>query len=300
MHLGEEAALADFVRVFEIGRRGIRVLGGPVTDDEKGAGRLWRDGHAPNLAGVGRNARPGVVGIWELQIGRSVSDCGVLFQKLQLWVDEEKRPGPEAMAVDEWLLETVVCPVLRVYPWEGTWGSLGYFGKIAEARELFPELSWVRRWTGGGLVDHRSDWTYTLVVPSGESLATTRGADSYQMIHEILMEVLQLERIEARISDGNQTTGANACFENPVAHDLLGQGGRKLAGAGQRRSKTGLLHQGSVASPCGGAGENLQRAECFAAHLGSSWESFAGEPSRTDLERRVVARYARSEWLERR
>jgi hypothetical protein len=71
----------------------------------------------------------------------------VVFERLHLWIDPLERPGPEAMAVDEWLLENATLPVLRVYRWRGEWGSVGYFGKLAEARHSFPGISWVRRWT---------------------------------------------------------------------------------------------------------------------------------------------------------
>ena len=39
-----------------------------------------------------------------------------MLDELMLWIDPVKRPGPEAMAVDEWLLETAAAPVLRVSP----------------------------------------------------------------------------------------------------------------------------------------------------------------------------------------
>ena len=39
----------------------------------------------------------------------------MVFERLLLWLDPVKRPGPEAMAVDEWLLETAAQPILRVY-----------------------------------------------------------------------------------------------------------------------------------------------------------------------------------------
>ncbi len=173
-----------------------------------------------------------------------------LFRKLLLWIDPEARPGPEAMAVDEWLLETATTPVLRVYRWAGDWASVGYFGQLAAARAAFPGAGVVRRWTGGGMVDHRADWTYTLAVPLTEPLANQRGAGSYRDIHEILAHVLDGEGITASLSLGAEETGDALCFANPVTHDILGQGGIKLAGAGQRRSLQGLLHQGSVAVPC--------------------------------------------------
>lgn len=222
-----------------------------------------------------------------------------VFGKLRLWMDPVLRSGPEAMAVDEWLLETATTPVLRVYGWAGEWASVGYFGGITAARAAFPGVNLVRRWTGGGMVDHRADWTYTIVAPHSEPLAGWRGADSYRHIHAALAGTLVVEGIEARVSGGEHETGAAACFENPVRHDLLGAGGRKLAGAGQRRSRQGLLHQGSVAASCGD-GISRRRAEEFAGQLSGEWEIFPEEPASGDLARRVEIRYGRGEWTNRR
>ena len=107
----------------------------------------------------------------------------MLLDSLDLWIDPTPRPGPEAMAVDEWLLEHVNTPTLRVYDWMGEWGSLGYFGKLSEARSSIPGVSWVRRWSGGGIVDHRNDWTYTLVLPKQPSQGTLKSSESYFAIH---------------------------------------------------------------------------------------------------------------------
>ncbi len=221
----------------------------------------------------------------------------VIFERMQLWMDPVSRPGPEAMAVDEWLLETTSCPVLRVYAWEGAWASLGYFGRIGEAQESLADVSWVRRWTGGGLVDHRADWTYTLVVPKTEPVSSSRGAESYREIHRILSLTLATEGIESRLCGGDLSSDAAWCFENPVSHDLLGSENRKLAGAGQRRSRTGLLHQGSVAIP---ALHPTARAEKFASLLAKTWQMFEREPCPIDIERRTNLRYSRDEWLFRR
>jgi lipoyl(octanoyl) transferase len=221
------------------------------------------------------------------------------FEKLQLWVDPVQRQGPEAMAVDEWLLETVECPVLRVYEWAGEWASVGYFGELRVARDLFPAVELVRRWTGGGMVDHRRDWTYSLAVPRGEKWAEARGAASYRQIHEAVAAVLRGEGIEAWLSGGMGETGAAACFENPVSHDVLGRGSVKLAGAGQRRSRQGLLHQGSVAGRCVGEASQC-RAMALADKLAETWECFDRAPNYADLASRIAARYGRPEWLGRR
>lgn len=219
-----------------------------------------------------------------------------LFETLQLWIDESPRSGPENMAVDEWLLANVEVPTLRVYRWEENWGSLGYFGSIVEARETFPGVNWVRRWTGGGLVDHRDDWTYTLVVPIGDPLARQRGAESYRLIHEALGQVLESGGV--RLSAGHEVTGAAACFENPVEHDLVDAAGRKRAGAGQRRTKTGLLHQGSVSGNLE-INASRERAEALAAVLAPQVRDFQGKPGDEEIGR-LVGRYREKDWAERR
>lgn len=224
----------------------------------------------------------------------------MVFQRLSLWLDPVKRPCPEAMAVDEWLLETAAHPVLRVYGWLGDWGSIGYFGRLDEARVSFHgAIDWVRRWTGGGAVDHRADWTYTVVSPFAEPLTRLKGAESYRLLHDALAEALRMESIDARLSTGSEETGATLCFENPVNHDLMDSQHRKLAGAGQRRTKHGLLHQGSVASSCDAAVSET-RAKRLASLLSESWELVSLDPPREDLLERMAKRYAASSWTTRR
>lgn len=221
-----------------------------------------------------------------------------LFETLQLWFDETARSGPENMAVDEWLLTNAEVPLLRVYRWEENWGSLGYFGSISEARDTFPGVNWVRRWTGGGLVDHRDDWTYTLVVPIHERLATQRGAESYRLIHEVLGNVLAAEGAGIQLSVGSYATGAAACFENPVEHDLVDGQGLKRAGAGQRRTRAGLLHQGSVSGSLGGAA-SWKRAEAFGALLARDVQVYQQNAGDEKIGR-LMGRYLEKDWTGRR
>lgn len=162
---------------------------------------------------------------------------------LMLWNDETAREGPENMAVDEWLWSAVTTPLLRVYRWSGDWMSIGYFSPCSEVPA---GRNFVRRPTGGGLVDHRDDWTYTLMVPRGYALAEMQGRDSYQVIHEAVGDGLAQEGIACQLLVEEVSDDSAFCFQKPVAHDLVDARGRKLAGAGQRRGKHGLLHQGSV------------------------------------------------------
>jgi lipoate-protein ligase A len=222
-----------------------------------------------------------------------------VFGTLRLWIDPVARPGPEAMAVDEWLMETADAPVLRVYRWLGNWGSIGYFGALDDAMRDLPGLEWLRRWTGGGTVDHRTDWTYTVIAPADEPLARLRGAESYRRLHAALAAALRAEGIDARLSTGAQPSGSLLCFENPVSHDLIDAAGRKLAGAGQRRTRQGLLHQGSLALMNMDPHE-ARRAERLADCLAIKWDAKAYHPQPELMAHKIAQRYACHAWTQRR
>jgi len=74
------------------------------------------------------------------------------------------------MALDEALLENVSRlgkPVLRFYGWTGPAATFGYFQKISEAERATHLRPLIRRPTGGGIVPHDADWTYSAVFPPG-------------------------------------------------------------------------------------------------------------------------------------
>ena len=157
------------------------------------------------------------------------------------------------MAVDQLLMELVGQragdrPILLVYEWFEPTVTFGYFLPLSDATDAFPDdkLTYVRRWTGGGVVDHRVDITYTLAIPREHPLSTARGAESYRVIHQTLADALSKLGESVRLTVVDEGDGAAACFVNPVAYDLTNAVGRKVAGAGQRRTRHGLLHQGSV------------------------------------------------------
>jgi lipoate-protein ligase A len=209
---------------------------------------------------------------------------------LNLWIDPVERDGPENMAVDEWLAETCGEPVLRSYRWEPGWGSCGYFIKAAELPDR--PLRWVRRWTGGGIVDHRADWTYTLWVPNGFGLAEAKGGESYRVVHAALVAALRASGVEALLAGALPATAGGECFLQPVEHDVLDAGGRKLAGAGQRRTARGLLHQGSVAA--------APRPEELAAGLAEEVVRRDFAPDAGWIAAKVAERYGADAWMERR
>lgn len=149
------------------------------------------------------------------------------------------------MAVDEALLREVTTPVLRLYQWESPAVSLGYFQSAALAPAGRP---FIRRYTGGGLVDHAADMTYTIVLPRAHPWMELSAPESYRLIHEGVQAVLTACGVGSVLIPEASLLESDACFQKPVRHDIVA-GSLKLSGAAQRRTREGLLHQGSILLP---------------------------------------------------
>src|SRR5512139_3782603 len=86
------------------------------------------------------------------------------------WFLLESGAGDPAgnMACDEALLERVSLegsPALRCYGWSVPAATFGYFQRHADVSGLTPLRPLIRRPTGGGVVPHDADWTYSVAVP---------------------------------------------------------------------------------------------------------------------------------------
>lgn len=170
----------------------------------------------------------------------------MLFPELVRLDDPEPHPAALNMAIDEVLLRTATIPLLRTYRWSRPSVSFGYFAKFAEIERDWPEREAVRRWTGGGIVAHGEDFTYSLLIPHDCAFFKMRTADSYRAIHACLATALGVGA-EALAPQPAPKVSA-ACFANAARHDVV-VGSTKVAGAAQRRTRFGLLHQGSIQYP---------------------------------------------------
>jgi len=198
------------------------------------------------------------------------------------------------MAVDETLLREVREPVLRIYEWNVPAVSLGYFQPAA----LAGARPFVRRYTGGGLVDHAHDLTYTLVLPRTHPWMQLSAPDSYCHVHRGVQAALAACGIESELTRVAHASESDACFQKPVRFDIVAAE-RKLSGAAQRRTREGLLHQGSILLPDPSQNSSLRDAfaQAFAARLEltlSPGDLTAAETARAvDLER---DRYTTDAW----
>src|SRR5262249_11796081 len=74
--------------------------------------------------------------------------------------------------------------ILRFYSWSEPAASFGYFQKYAEVGKMTLLRPLVRRPTGGGLVPHDADWTYSAVFPPTDAWYELKAIESYRCIHE--------------------------------------------------------------------------------------------------------------------
>jgi lipoyl(octanoyl) transferase len=244
----------------------------------------------PELAG--EQAQPLSVGCWMLDV--ACSDSSLL----------NSGPCPPAwnMALDEALLEAAPRlgqPVLRFYGWTEPAASFGYFQRFAEVERATRLRPLVRRPTAGGIVPHDADWTYSLAFPAGHEWFRLTAVESYRRVHTWLQAAFAKLRVETELASCGRKSAPGQCFVGHEKFDLLWQG-RKIAGAAQRRTRAGLLIQGSVQPPPLG----LRRADwegAMVAVAGEPWEEIQPDATlRERVEQLVEQKYAQETFLKKR
>ena len=226
-----------------------------------------------------------------------------LFGRIEVYNDFTPRSAAMNMAIDEALLDSVAVPSIRFYRWQSPALSFGYFGKFADVAEYATERDLVRRWTGGGIVFHGEDLTYSIVIPVSDQIFAESSMSLYEKIHRTLVNALAetaQPAVVAAIADrGARVSDAcynEHCFANPVSADVM-VNGRKVAGAAQRRTRASLLHQGSI--------QNVDLAnglaERFAKKLSNNRET-RSLPNAVHYRAEEIAarKYATEDWLRKR
>jgi lipoyl(octanoyl) transferase len=219
-----------------------------------------------------------------------------LLGALEVYHDDIPRSAAMNMAVDEALLGSATFPMLRFYRWRDPALSFGYFGSYAEVADQRGEREIVRRWTGGGVVPHGADLTYSVIIPASHPFFARTSLAIYSDLHDAIREALNENGIAAILANAVSPKISEECFANAVRADVISQG-QKIAGAAHRRSRAGLLHQGSIqkADLPDRFRNDLARAIC---------DRFEDKSLSTEVIDRALGiaqtKYATAEWLMRR
>ena len=168
-----------------------------------------------------------------------------MLDQLHVFDDAAPKSAALNMAVDEALLESAAAPLLRFYRWRRPSISFGYFGRYAEVADESGHREIVRRWTGGGIVPHGDDLTYSVIIPVSDPFFAHSSLEIYAKLHEAIRLALQANGVDASLAGSAAPKISEACFANAVRADVI-TNGQKIAGAAHRRTRGGLLHQGSI------------------------------------------------------
>lgn len=167
------------------------------------------------------------------------------------WLESGNDPGPMQMAVDAALMDRARATgeaTLRVYGWSRPTLS---FGRHESVRTRFTaerlgamRVDAVRRPTGGRVLLHEGEVTYSVTAPAA---ADESVRDGFARINRLLTAALA--RLGVGVAEAPRgralRPGADACFAEPSAGELIVDG-RKLVASAQRRDHGALLQHGSI------------------------------------------------------
>ncbi|GAB4297074.1 MAG: lipoate--protein ligase family protein [Desulfuromonadia bacterium] len=169
----------------------------------------------------------------------------------------QESDAPTVMAVDEAILslfgDDQPMPTLRFYGWNPPALSLGRNqmpDQILDLEKCRREgVPLVRRITGGGIIYHADEITYSITC-APHHLPDTRGVKgSYRILTSFLQETYQglglSPRYAADLSEGGKILRSDFCFAGHEPFDIL-IGGKKLGGNAQRRVRGKIFQHGSI------------------------------------------------------
>lgn len=143
-------------------------------------------------------------------------------------------------------------PQLYFYEWEKPSATYGYFIKPETLFKYSDALDVARRPTGGGVLFHLWDLSFSVIIPSHHPGYSTDIMLNYKFINDAVLEAV-ISTLGRPISGSllpvdpvplNDKTPF-FCFAKPTKYDVIIDG-KKIAGAAQRRGQNGYLHQGSI------------------------------------------------------
>ncbi|MDD2804659.1 MAG: hypothetical protein PHV33_03830 [Elusimicrobiales bacterium] len=217
----------------------------------------------------------------------------------------------EQMAADEALCEALPAPyVLRFYNWKAPGVTFGYSQRrkavgeaVAAAGSAITAI--VRRPTGGGIVFHETDLTFSFIFHAPG--VYFEPGKTYERLHRsINAEYARLgvsfDLLNEKTKDYAVNDPVMNCFSKPVDKDIL-YNGKKVLGGALRKLGDYMLYQASFQAPDARANAPLHRnaiIKALGGEYGLEWET-VGIPADTLAKTAETAglKYRTPGWNER-
>lgn len=180
--------------------------------------------------------------------------------RLNLELIESLPAAPKSIMDKDSLLLSTLSPegplLLHLYEWSAPSLTYGHFSDPSKHLNLDAvhqlQLQMARRPTGGGIIFHLTDFAFSILIPANHPRFSLNTLENYSFINGWVSKVVsefslghQNPSLYKQESSSLNTKHYPFCMAKPTLYDLL-INGKKVGGAAQRRTKQGLLHQGSL------------------------------------------------------
>jgi lipoate-protein ligase A len=178
-----------------------------------------------------------------------------LTMKRWRFIYSGSKPPALNMAIDEALLEMHISscvPIFRIYGWQPHGFSLGYSQNPASV--LYVDrceqngIPFVKRVTGGGIIFHGDEVTYSIACSEEDIGPVNSVKDAYKLLCEFILETYRrfgLNPYFAIENPNREKVKSTFCFSSFEDYDIL-IGGKKIGGNAQRRKKKVIMQHGSI------------------------------------------------------
>ncbi len=160
--------------------------------------------------------------------------------------------GADNMRVDQESLDlqkkSDAKPILRFFRWEHPTLSYGRLQHAEAANQMGKDYGVseiVQRPTGGGMVVHDKDLSFSLAWQRGVFLLNPK--DAYRTIHQVVRESVKEMGTDTLFYKpfGKKQQLSGICFSEPVENDILFRN-EKIVGGALRMTHWGCLYQGNI------------------------------------------------------
>ncbi len=156
------------------------------------------------------------------------------------------------MAYDEAMFQmyshNLIPPTLRIYGWHPAGVSFGYFQDASIINNIKEgNVPYVRRMTGGGMIYHKDDISYSIICSRSDLNIKGTVDDSYRILCSFLIRFYESLELKAEFS-GYKEEGSDSgglCCMAKERYDITIKG-RKIGGNAQRRRKDIVFQHGSI------------------------------------------------------
>jgi lipoate-protein ligase A len=215
------------------------------------------------------------------------------------------------MACDEAVCEALPAPyVLRFYNWKEPGVTFGYSQRRKAVGEAVAAAGCgiadiVRRPTGGGIVFHETDLTFSFLFHSPG--VYFEPGKTYDRLHSaISAEYARLGIPFGLLTEKTRDYSVNDpvmdCFSKPVDKDIL-YNGKKVLGGALRKLGDYMLYQASFQAPDARPNAAAHRnaiIKALGGEFGLKWESAALAPEISEKAAALAAaKYRTAQWNER-